>query len=472
MEVNKEEAIRCLTISNKYRQQSNLNSALKFAKKSISLYSTIEGESLVIEIQREIESGGSSSTPASTNNSSSTSTGTSTPTATAGLDNNNNGKAKTTATGVEEHITSAHSRPGHSSSTKKDPNTGTSTGTAPKKSYTAKQIEVVKRVKSCKHHQYYEILSVEKSCTENDVKKAYKKLALALHPDKNNAPGADEAFKMVSKAFQVLSDPNLKAAFDSNPSYDPTQRNPGMGGGGGGGGGGGMRGFGGGGPGMYQSEINPEDLFNMFFGGGGFGGSPFGQGNVFTFGGPGGFQAHYGGRPARRPTTQGVQQGGEASPLVSLLPIIILFLFALISIIPSLFTSGGIPDPTYGFEKSTKLNMGRETSNWKIPYYVNLQEFENSQIFKNIPENRKNKPNEALYSTKLRSFERGIENTYARRLQNDCQYFLDVKQQRINENSGFFGIGANTEKLQEIRQMKSPACEQLRKWGLINQGAW
>lgn len=81
---------------------------------------------------------------------------------------------------------------------------------------------------------------------------------------------------MVSKAFQVLSDSNLRAAFDSNPNSDPTQR----GGGGGGGsgasmfrGGGGMpQGFGGG-NGMY-TEINPEDLFNAFFGvgmGGGFG---------------------------------------------------------------------------------------------------------------------------------------------------------------------------------------------------------
>ena len=111
---------------------------------------------------------------------------------------------------------------------------------------------------------------MERTCTENDVKKAYKKLALALHPDKNGAPGADEAFKMVSKAFQVLSDAEMRASFDSNPSIDPTQR------------GGGMSSRGGGFPagfsngGRFNGEINPEDLFNMFFGGGMGGGGGFG----------------------------------------------------------------------------------------------------------------------------------------------------------------------------------------------------
>ena len=49
------------------------------------------------------------------------------------------------------------------------------------------------RIKKCK--DYYEILGVEKEATENDLKKAYRKLALQMHPDKNKAPGSTEAFK-------------------------------------------------------------------------------------------------------------------------------------------------------------------------------------------------------------------------------------------------------------------------------------
>ena len=78
---------------------------------------------------------------------------------------------------------------------------------------------------------------------------------------------------MVSKAFQVLSDTNLRAAFDSNPSADPTQRNSGMSSRGGGG----MHpAFANGG---FQGDLNPEDLFNMFFGGGNMGGGFGGQAN-------------------------------------------------------------------------------------------------------------------------------------------------------------------------------------------------
>lgn len=49
------------------------------------------------------------------------------------------------------------------------------------------------RIKNCK--DYYEVLGLNKSCNDSELKKSYRKLALQFHPDKNKAPGASEAFK-------------------------------------------------------------------------------------------------------------------------------------------------------------------------------------------------------------------------------------------------------------------------------------
>ncbi len=54
---------------------------------------------------------------------------------------------------------------------------------------------------------YYEILGVQKTASDDDLKRAYKKLALKFHPDKNRAPQATDAFKKISTAFACLSDP-------------------------------------------------------------------------------------------------------------------------------------------------------------------------------------------------------------------------------------------------------------------------
>lgn len=65
--------------------------------------------------------------------------------------------------------------------------------------YTKNQEEAVLRIKKCK--DYYEILGISKDATDSDIKKAYKKLALQMHPDKNKCPGSSEAFKAVGKIF-------------------------------------------------------------------------------------------------------------------------------------------------------------------------------------------------------------------------------------------------------------------------------
>ena len=112
---------------------------------------------------------------------------------------------------------------------------------------------------------YYEVLEVTKTASSEEIKKAYRKMALKYHPDKN--PGdtvAEEKFKEAAEAYEVLSDSNKRARYDQFG-------HAGVGGNGGFGGG-----FGGG--------MNMEDIFSQFgdifgghFGGGGFGGFGGGQ---------------------------------------------------------------------------------------------------------------------------------------------------------------------------------------------------
>ncbi|MBC1934913.1 molecular chaperone DnaJ [Listeria grandensis] len=103
---------------------------------------------------------------------------------------------------------------------------------------------------------YYEVLGVSKGASADEIKKAYRKLSKQYHPDINKETGADEKFKEISEAYEVLSDASKRAQYDQYGHVDPNQ---GFGGGGSYGGGG----FGGQGFGGF------EDIFDTFFGGGG-----------------------------------------------------------------------------------------------------------------------------------------------------------------------------------------------------------
>lgn len=107
---------------------------------------------------------------------------------------------------------------------------------------------------------YYEVLGVSRDASDSDIKKAYRKLSKKYHPDINKDPGADEKFKEVAEAYEVLSDSQKRAAYDQ---YGHASTDPNFG-----------AGFGGGGFGGFSggAGFGFEDIFDTFFGGSAGGG--------------------------------------------------------------------------------------------------------------------------------------------------------------------------------------------------------
>ena len=61
---------------------------------------------------------------------------------------------------------------------------------------------------------YYDVLGIAREASEEDIKKAFRKLALEYHPDRNKNEGAEDKFKEVNEAYQVLSDAKKRATYD------------------------------------------------------------------------------------------------------------------------------------------------------------------------------------------------------------------------------------------------------------------
>jgi curved DNA-binding protein CbpA len=266
------------------------------------------------------------------------------------------------------------------------------------RSYTSEQMQEVQRILRTK--DYYDIIGVPKDSSEENVKKAYKKLALKLHPDKNKAPGAEEAFKKVSRAVQCLTDPEKKRDYDRYGDEDriPQQHRQ-----------------------RYQQDfMTPEDLFNAFFNGGVF---------------PSQHHHHHsGGHPG----------GGDGNPqvqraqLFQLMPVILLVVLSLFSNM-----AGREGQSRFSFQPNGQFQNERTTSELNVPFYV-----------ANDFEDRYGEGTRAMAD-----FERQVEVYFVRNLHSECDYQEKVlyKKVMLAKRRG------DQDELEKARKTPKPACKDLEK---------
>ncbi|GAA0155543.1 hypothetical protein LIER_13247 [Lithospermum erythrorhizon] len=341
MDGNKDEALKCLQIGKSAIESGDSNRAEKFLNKARRLDPSIEIDDLLSKIHEPIKKS---------------------------TDSVNGPRKRASLT----------------------PSSSKSTRVA----YSEEQEGVVREIKRKK--DYYEILGVEKGCSVEDVKKGYRKLSLKVHPDKNPAPGAEEAFKKVSKAFQCLSDEGSRRRYDvSGADEDVVER--------GGGRGGGMHGF----NGFNAEEFDADEIFRNFF----FGGMNNGATTQFRgFGfGPG-------------MGARGGDHGSQGFRLIQLLPVLIILL---LNFMPS-------SQPIYSLSNSYPYEY-RFTTQKGVNYYVRERDFEQK-----YPDN----------SSERVSLENRVENDYYSILSHNCR----VEMQQFN-----WGYRRETPNCDEMRRLQSLA---------------
>ncbi|KAK3089874.1 hypothetical protein FSP39_007244 [Pinctada imbricata] len=403
MDGNKDEGERCFQLAQKFYNTGDTEKALKFILKSQRLYPSNKSEELLEKITSSMNG---STTGCTQENSDSTE-------------------------GVRQRKMSG------SRSKEDDKENEVS------KDYTEDQIQMVKRIKKCK--DYYEILGVEKDATENDLKKAYRKLALQMHPDKNKAPGATEAFKAIGNAFSVLNDKDKRKKYDlygpeeetsnrhshreydythgfevvsnrhSHREYDYTHGFDDK---------------------LYliaivteydythgfEGDISPEELFNMFFGGG------FPQTHVY--------RTHTGHRSTRTHhhyRRETVSNDGSYALLLQLTPILLLVFLSLLS---SFFVS----DPMYSLNRSEKYYHERKTQNLQIPYYVKTD-------FR------------VEFKSDLRRIERQVEEEFISNLRQNCWRERSYKESMLWRARNY----ADARLYEKAQNLETPNCDRLQR---------
>ena len=369
MDGNKDESEKCIQIALKYVRSGDKEKALKFLGKAQKLYPSKKAEELINSL-KYTQSGA--------------------------------------ASGEEQDRCGASSASGNDTSYQRSESMDdTQTSEA---AFTSDQVTLVRKIQRCK--DYYEILGVTKDCEDDDLKKAYRKLALKLHPDKNKAPGATEAFKAVGKAFGVLSDNEKRRRYDlygseaersSGHQHSHRHRHSH------------------GNTHYYydDDDISAEEIFNMFFGGA-YNTRHVNRNRTFHT------------RNFQTFNNSGPQQT-DYSFLLQISPLLIMVLISLLG-------SFLVPDSHYALNRDGKYTMERVSKNLGIKYYVK-QDF--TRDFKGS----------------IHKLEQQIEDDYVSNLRSNC-----FRERSYRENMAWRARNFGDSRLYEKAQnLKTPSCEKLQE---------
>ncbi|XP_061370553.1 chaperone protein dnaJ 49 [Gastrolobium bilobum] len=358
MEGNKDEALRCVRIAEEAIASGNKDRALKFIKIAQRLNHDLPVDALLNMCERlDSQSSASSSAAAG-----------------GGV-----GGAKTSngPTRSEEGLNG-------------------------ERSYTEENVQLIREIKG--KSDYYAILGLEKSCSVEEIRKAYRKLSLKVHPDKNKAPGSEEAFKKVSKAFKCLSDDGSRRQYDQtglvdefeyNQQYNvrrrrrrttTTARD------------------------FFDDEFDPDEIFRAFFGQS----EVFGRTNVYRARGMG--SSHQ-----RQEFHGGGGGGHNIMLLVQLLPFLIIILLAYLP----------FSEPDYSLQKNYTYQIPKTTEDYGVQFFVKSHAFD-----ANYPQG----------SSARAAVEDNVIKDYKNMLRRYCQ--VEIQRRSWNRN------------------LPTPHCEKLQNFGV------
>lgn len=415
MDSNKEEADRCVMLAKKAIQGGDLDKAKRLLEKANRMYPSLR----VTEILNSLNSNGSG-TPESHHYQKTHHTQ-------HHSQNKHNNQQNNKSSPRNTHSPTKGKKRNEDDHYSSNTHTGRSTNSLNSASETSENM--CKRILKAKN--FYDTLGVSKDADDAAIKKAYKKLALQLHPDKCKAPSAEEAFKRIALAFQTLSDTEKRKNYDTFGEDGPPMHSAS----------GDVRYYQ-----YHQGEgfLTPEDLFRMFFGGMpaevSFNRQRFpnrnGQSRSHT-------RTYTANMNSDGPSAQGLQAGPlwqKIAGLIQILPVLLMLFLAIMgNFMPTLFPE---EKPIYSFNRTREYNKQRWTGIHNVSFYTNPK----TNFDSKFPPD----------SSKLQELEVKIEMIHFTR---EC----GIEERTILQDIAYAKYYQSRSKLKEIQNRSKPNCEKL-KW--------